>query len=88
MEAMATGLPVVATWVGSIPGLVAEGRTGLLVEPGDVAGLSRAIDTLVNDGAMRRRFAEEARRVAVAELSLERMFDQYAAFYRGAVRDA
>jgi glycosyltransferase involved in cell wall biosynthesis len=82
MEAMATGLPVVATQVGSIPELVADGRTGLLVKPGDVADLARAIGTLVADNALRRRFAEEARRVAVAELSLDRMVEQYAAFYR------
>ena len=86
MEAMASGLPVVATRVGSVPELVADGRTGLLVEPGDAEGLARAIGTLADDGAMRRRFAEEARRFAVAELSVDRMVEQYAAFYRDVAR--
>jgi glycosyltransferase involved in cell wall biosynthesis len=81
MEAMASGLPVVATRVGSIPELVAEGRTGLLVDPGSTDELARAIGTLSGDEALRRRFAEEARRIAVEELSLDRMIEQYADFY-------
>jgi glycosyltransferase involved in cell wall biosynthesis len=86
MEAMATGLPVVATRVGSVPELVAEGRTGLLVDPGDATALARALGALITDEALRRRLAEEARRVAVAELSLDRMVAQYAAFYRDIAR--
>ncbi len=83
MEAMASGLPVVATRVGSIPELVDEGRTGLLVEPGDADGLARAIVTMAADGGLRRRFAEEARRRAVSDLSLGAMVEQYEAFYLG-----
>jgi glycosyltransferase involved in cell wall biosynthesis len=83
MEAMASGLPVIATRVGSIPELVDDGRTGLLVEPGDVEGLARAIGAIAADRPLRDRLAEEARRHAVAELSLDRMIEQYDAFYRG-----
>jgi glycosyltransferase involved in cell wall biosynthesis len=83
MEAMASGLPVVATRVGSVPDLVADGRTGLLVDPGDAAGLAQAISSLANAADLRRRFGAEARLVAVEELSLNRMIDQYATFYRG-----
>jgi glycosyltransferase involved in cell wall biosynthesis len=82
MEAMAAGLPVIATRVGSIPGLVAHQRTGLLVEPRDVEALAQAIESLAVDPGLRLRLAEEARRVAVAELSLESMIAQYASFYR------
>lgn len=87
MEALATGLPVIASRVGSMPGLVADGRTGVLVEPGDVAGLARAIADLAADAAVRRRYSAEARQVAVAEFSLDRMIEQYAAFYREMTRD-
>jgi glycosyltransferase involved in cell wall biosynthesis len=88
MEAMASGLPVVATRVGSVAELVAEGRTGLLAEPGDVEGLAQAIRTLAADATLRRRFAEEARRFAVSELSLGGMVQRYAAFYRDVARDS
>jgi glycosyltransferase involved in cell wall biosynthesis len=86
MEAMASGLPVVATRVGSVATLVAEGRTGLLANPGDTDGLARAFAVLANDESLRCSLASEARRVAVAELSLDRMVDQYDAFYREIAR--
>ncbi|SIN67648.1 Glycosyltransferase involved in cell wall bisynthesis [Singulisphaera sp. GP187] len=86
MEAMASGLPVIATRVGSVPGLVENGRTGLLVEPGDVAALARAITDLADDPEVRSRLAEASRRFAVAGLSVGRMAEQYAAFYKKTAR--
>lgn len=83
MEAMASGLPVVASRVGSIPDLVESGETGLLVEPGDAAGLAEAIAVLLGEEGKRRQFGAEARRVAVADLSLHRMVREYASFYFG-----
>ncbi|HYZ16831.1 MAG TPA: glycosyltransferase family 4 protein [Candidatus Acidoferrum sp.] len=56
VEAMAAGLPVVATPVGSIVEMVDDGRTGILVAPGDEASLARALVTLLDDVALRRRF--------------------------------
>jgi glycogen(starch) synthase len=60
-EAMASGLPVVASDVGGIPEIVRDGETGLLVPPGDVDALARALDRLVADPALRSRLAEGAR---------------------------
>ncbi|MGA9761395.1 MAG: glycosyltransferase family 4 protein [Gaiellaceae bacterium] len=57
LEAMASGVPVVASAVGGIPELVVDGETGLLVEPGDPQGLAAAISRLLEDGELRQRFA-------------------------------
>lgn len=58
LEASARGLPVVAHRVGGVPEAVDEGRTGLLVEPGDSAALTAAFRSLIEDAALRRRLGE------------------------------
>jgi glycogen synthase len=60
-EAMAAGLPVVASDVGGIPEVVRDGETGLLVPRGDVDALAEALDRLVADPALRGRLAAGAR---------------------------
>ncbi len=66
LEAMAAGLPVISTPVGSIAEVIEPERNGLLVRPGDVAALAAAMDRLAADPATRTRMArsnrEEARR--------------------------
>jgi len=52
MEAMAAGLPVVATRVGGVPEIVADGSTGVLVEPGDARALAAAVLELLEDQAL------------------------------------
>jgi colanic acid/amylovoran biosynthesis glycosyltransferase len=48
MEALAAGVPVVATRLSGIPELVADGETGLLAEPGDAVALREALERLVS----------------------------------------
>ena len=60
-EAMAAGLPVVASDVGGIPDVVQHGSTGLLVPPLDVDALAAALDRLVGDPVLRDRLAAGAR---------------------------
>ena len=71
MEAMACMKPVVATKVGGIPELVRDGVDGTLVEPGDVAGLGRAVITLLDDPELRRRMGSSGMSRA-GEFSWER----------------
>jgi glycogen synthase len=66
VEAMASGLPVVASAVGGIPEVVRDGETGLLVPPGDVAALTAALDRLAADPELRSRLATGARERALA----------------------
>lgn len=61
VEAMHHGLPIVATRVGALPDLVVEQKTGLLVDVGDVDGLTRALAALSADADLRRRMGSAAR---------------------------
>jgi glycosyltransferase involved in cell wall biosynthesis len=61
VEAMHHGLPIVATRVGALPDMVAEGETGLLADVGDVEALVEALRTLAGDAQLRHRMGEAAR---------------------------
>jgi glycosyltransferase involved in cell wall biosynthesis len=73
LEAMAAGLPVVATRVGGMPELVREGESGLLVRPGDADELARALARLLDDPKARERFGRAAR----ARVEREFAFDSF-----------
>jgi len=69
IEAMAHGLPVVASAHGGLREIVVHGSTGLLVEPGDAAELSNALSLLVSSPAMRVAYGEAGRRRQTAQFS-------------------
>ena len=62
LEAMAAGLPVVATRVGGVPEVVVDGQTGLLVPPQDDAAMARALMRLIEDAPLRQSFGLTGRR--------------------------
>jgi glycosyltransferase involved in cell wall biosynthesis len=80
MEAMAAGLPVVATAVGGVPELVQAGATGLLVPAGDVPAFAAALRALAEDTGRRREFAEAARRKS-ADFGVDNMVRAYAGLF-------
>jgi colanic acid/amylovoran biosynthesis glycosyltransferase len=69
MEALACGIPAVATRISGIPELVRDGETGLLAEPGDPAGLRNALHRVLDDPGAARARAHAGRRL------VEREFD-------------
>jgi sugar transferase (PEP-CTERM/EpsH1 system associated) len=81
LEAMASGLPVIATRVGGNPELVEEGETGMLVSPSDPVGLAEAIRTYLADAAKITRHGQASRKRVEAKFSMEAMVNGYLAVY-------
>ena len=72
MEAMAAGLPVVSTTVGGIAEMVAHGESGFLVEPHNPVALADAIEKVIVDPALARRFGQAGYERAQQLFSIER----------------
>ncbi len=83
LEAMAAGLPVVATAVGAIPAVLRDGRDALLVPPGDPRALARAITAAIRDPAASARRAARARRTYARDHTRHAMGQRYLAIYDG-----
>lgn len=81
LEAMACGLPVVATAVGGTPAVVAEGRSGFLVPPERPDELADSLLKVLKDPAAARMMGDEGRRIACARYSLAASVERYAALY-------
>ena len=81
LEAMASGLPVVATAVGGNPELVTSGQTGLTVPSADAAALADVLVRLYQEPETVAAWGRRARSVAESRFSLQGMVDNYAAVY-------
>ncbi|HEY7070958.1 MAG TPA: glycosyltransferase family 4 protein [Acidimicrobiales bacterium] len=81
IEAMAYGIPVVATRVGGVGTLVADGLTGRLVPRGDAAAAARAVAALLADPATAARYGAAGRERVAQQFTLERMRAAVAAVY-------
>lgn len=65
IEAMASGRPIIASNIGGIPDIVADGETGLLIPPADPAALRQAMEQLLADPALRSQMGDAAKRKVV-----------------------
>lgn len=81
LEALAAGLPVVASNVGGIPELVRPGVNGLLVKPANPHDLAAAVSKLIDDDKLRRRLASNARE-SVREYDWSVVAKKYLSFYQ------
>jgi glycosyltransferase involved in cell wall biosynthesis len=80
VQAMAAGLPIVASRTGGIPAVVAHEETALLVPPGDPAALGAALGRLSADPGLRARLGAQGL-IACRHFDLEQHFDEVAAMY-------
>ncbi len=81
LEAMATGLPVIATNVGGNPELVREGATGLLVPPAHTDAMAQALLNYAQNSELRQRHGQAARAIIDGEFSMDAMVRGYLSVY-------
>jgi glycosyltransferase involved in cell wall biosynthesis len=77
---MALGVPAIAFAVGGLPEVIEDGKSGLLVPPGDVTGFVRAAAALISDDGLRGMLAEGARQRS-REFGSQRMIERTAEVY-------
>jgi glycosyltransferase involved in cell wall biosynthesis len=85
LEAMAAGVPVIASRVGSVPEVIEDGRSGLLIAPTDAVELARAIGYIVDNPAAARGMAETARARVKDRYTVESMVERYARLFESLV---
>jgi glycosyltransferase involved in cell wall biosynthesis len=88
MEAMGTGLPVVASAVGGTPELIVDGCQGWLINAGDRKTAAERIARLVADPEERRRMGQAGRRRIATDFPVERMVSSYVALYEELAEDS
>jgi N-acetyl-alpha-D-glucosaminyl L-malate synthase BshA len=82
LEAMACGIPVVASDVGGLPEVITHGESGFLVPVGDIAGFATHALTLLDSPERARSMGALAREVAVSRFGMEVALDRYESLYR------
>ena len=85
IEAMAVGLPVISTSAGSIPDVVIDRQTGLIVPPRDSTTLTTRIEELLDNTPLRRTLGTNAHRHITEHYSIDRMLDRLEQVYRRAL---
>ncbi len=82
LEAMACQLSVISTSVGGIPEVIKNGKNGLLIEPGDISGLSDSVLSLLNDRQNAGKLARRARKTVCSAHTIKRVVEKTDQVYR------
>jgi N-acetyl-alpha-D-glucosaminyl L-malate synthase BshA len=82
LEAMACGVPAVATRVGGVPELITDGEDGFLEAPGDIDRLAARVTQLVTDESLHDKMAAAARKTATTRFCTDKLIPKYEAYYR------
>ncbi len=85
LEAMAAGTPVIASAVGSVPELIRDGETGLLIPPADAVSLADRIGYILDDAARASRLRDQAREFVAARYSIDRTAAQYSGLFEDVI---
>ena len=88
LEAMAAGLPVVATRTGGLPDMVSDGEGGYLVPAGDVDALTAAVRRLASDRELAVRMGAYNRAVCADRFAFSRVFERLSTIYETAASGA
>lgn len=81
IEALACGVPTIGSNVGGIPDIIQDGHNGVLVAPGDVPALARALTRVLGDEALCHRFGQEGQNTVRARFRWESVYQQVTALY-------
>jgi len=85
IEAMAAGLPIVATNITAIPEMVTSGENGFLIEPGDRIALSQSIDQLINDPELRKTMGDRGRDLVEHKFNAQTHFEKLEHLFHEAI---
>jgi glycosyltransferase involved in cell wall biosynthesis len=87
LEAMALGIPVVASRVGGNPELIDDSQTGYLIPSGDVEGFSRALSSLLKNEELRKRFGDAGQRKFKEKFLFSKMVSLYRDVYKDIIQN-
>jgi len=88
LQGAAAGLPLIGSRAGGIPEIVRDGESGLLIAPGDVDALARAMNRLLGDRELARRLGEGGRRLVAERFDVRAMVAGNLAVYRDVLGEA